>query len=438
MVVDFGAPTYNRRMSTVTANSAAPSAAAKPSLGEILANPKMVAIMALGAASGFPNQLTESAMQAWLKDSGVNLATIGLLTYVSLPYLFKFLWAPLLDRYPLPLLGRRRGWILVTQIALSVAIATFAVQNPATWLTPIALCALTIAFFSATQDIVIDAYRTDVSQPSERGLAAAANNLGYRTTAWVASALAFVVADWVGWQPAFLILAGVMLLFCIATYLAPEPHYTQQPPRSLAESVVVPLRELLATPSAAALILVVVLFKVGDAFALRLFTPFMMDVGFSKTEIALVLKAIFTTSSIIGAILGGVLMVRLGLLRSMLIFGVVQTLSNFLYYALALTGKNYVLMVVAVGIDNIAGSMGNIASVALIMALCDIRYSAFQYALLSAFALTPRYALGGPAGYIAQHGGWDTYYVVSVLLAVPGLLLVWFMRDKINQLDVPR
>ena len=426
-------------MSTVTANTEAASApAAKPSLREILANPKMVAIMALGAASGFPNQITESAMQAWLKDSGVNLATIGVLTYVALPYLFKFLWAPLLDRYPLPLLGRRRGWILVTQFALAIAIAAFAVQDPSTWLTPIAVCAVAIAFFSATQDIVIDAYRTDVSQPSERGLAAAANNLGYRTTAWAASAFALVVADWVGWRPAFLILAGVMLLFCIATCLAPEPKYSHATPNTLQESVIVPLKELLATPSAAALILLVVLFKVGDAFALRLFTPFMMDMGFSKTEIALVLKAIFVSSAIVGAIIGGVLMVSLGLFRSMLIFGVIQTLSNFLYYALALTGKNYLLMVVAVAVDNIAGSMGNIASVALIMALCDIRYSAFQYALMSAFALTPRYILGGPAGYIAERGGWDTYYVVSVLIAVPGLLLVWFMRDKLKQLDQPR
>jgi PAT family beta-lactamase induction signal transducer AmpG len=254
----------------------------------------------------------------------------------------------------------------------------------------------------------------------------------------VASAFAFLVADWVGWRPAFLILAGVMLLFGFATFRAPEPHYAEQPPRTLRESVVVPLRELLATPSAAALILLVVLFKVGDAFALRLFTPFMMDLGFSKTEIGLVLKGILTTSSIVGGILGGLFMVRLGLLRSMLIFGVLQTLSNFLYYALALTGKSYPLMVIAVGVDNIAGAMGNIASVALIMALCDIRYSAFQYALLSAFAMTPRYMLGGPAGYIAQQGGWDTYYIVSVLLAVPGLLLVWFMRDKIKQLDQPR
>jgi PAT family beta-lactamase induction signal transducer AmpG len=424
-------------MSTVTANTSASAPAAKPSLREILATPKMVAIMALGASSGFPNQITESAMQAWLKDSGVNLATIGVLTYVSLPYLFKFLWAPLLDRFPLPWLGRRRGWIVVTQVALALAIAAFAVQNPSTWLTPITVCAIAIAFFSATQDIVFDAYRTDVSQPSERGMAAAANNLGYRTSAWLASAFALVVADWVGWQPAFLILAGVMLLFCFATFMAPEPHYAQQPPRTLQESVVVPLRELLATPSAAALILLVVLFKVGDAFALRLFTPFMMDVGFSKTEIALVLKAIFTTSAIVGAVLGGIFMVKLGLLRSMLIFGVMQTLSNFLYYALALTGKSYPLMIVAVSVDNIAGAMGNIASVALIMALCDIRYSAFQYALLSAFALTPRYVLGGPAGYIAQQGGWDMYYVVSVLLAVPGLLLVWLMRDKIKELDRP-
>jgi PAT family beta-lactamase induction signal transducer AmpG len=181
----------------------------------------------------------------------------------------------------------------------------------------------------------------------------------------------------------------------------------------------------------------VILFKVGDAFALRLFTPFMMDVGFSKTEIALVLKALFTASAVAGAILGGVAMVRLGLLNSMLIFGVVQALSNLLYYALALTGKNYPLMIAAVSIDNIAGSMGNIAAVALIMALCDTRYSAFQYALLSAFALTPRYLLGGPAGWLADTAGWDRYYIVSVLLAMPGLLLVWLMREKIKQLDQP-
>jgi MFS transporter, PAT family, beta-lactamase induction signal transducer AmpG len=416
-----------------TATLAAP--ADKPKIREVLASPKMLAIVVLGAASGFPNQITESVLQAWMKDSGATNTTIGILSYVALPYLLKFLWAPLVDRYPLPLLGRRRGWVFVMQLALAVLIALFAVQSPAVSLTPIAICATAIVFFSATQDIAFDAWRTDVAKPSERGLAAAANNLGYRTSAWLASAFALVVADFLGWKPALLILAAVMAAFCVATWLAPEPEYQQQPPRTLRESVTTPLAELLGTPSAIAFIFLILLFKVGDAFALRLFTPFMMDVGFSKTEIALVLKALFTASAVAGAVLGGIWMIKLGLLRSMLIFGVLQAFSNLLYYLLAVAGKSYPLMITAVCVDNLAGAMGNIAMVALIMALCDVRYSAFQYALLSAIALTPRYLLGGPAGWLADRAGWDIYYVVSFLIAVPGLAVVWSMREKIVALD---
>lgn len=412
--------------------------AEKPKLKDVLASPKMLAIMVLGAASGFPNQITESALQAWLKDSGASNTDIGVMTYVALPYLLKFLWAPFIDRYPLPFLGRRRGWVFAVQIGLAIAIAAFAVQNPAASLTPITICAVMIVFLSATQDIAFDAYRTDVSKPHERGLAAAANNLGYRTAAWLASAFALVVADFFGWRPAFLILAAVMAAFCIATYFAPEPDYQAESPRTLGESVVTPLKELIGSPGAILFILLVVLFKAGDAFALKLFTPFMMDVGFSKTEIALVLKALFTGSAVAGAVLGGVLMVKLGLLRSMLIFGVLQAASNMLYYVLAITGKSYPIMVTAVVVDNMAGAMGNIASVALIMALCDIRFSAFQYALLSSIALLPRYSLGGPAGWVADRGGWDDYFVVSLLIALPGLVMVWFMRQKIHALDQRR
>jgi len=414
-----------------------PSAAAqpRPTLAGVLASPKLLAIMLLAAASGYPNQITETAFQAWLKDSGATNTTIGLLSYVSLPYLLKFIWAPLVDRYPLPLLGRRRGWILAMQIALAGAIALFALQNPAQSLTAITVCAVAIVFFSATQDIAIDAYRTDVSLPSERGPAAAVTNLGYRAAAWIAAAAALIVADYFGWRLAFLILAGVMALFCLVTWLAPEPDYHHRPPRSLRESVMEPLRELLGTPSAAVLIGVVLLFKVGDAFAMKLFTPFMMDVGFSKTEIALIVKALFTASAIAGSIAGGVLMVKLGLLRSMLIFGLLQAVTNLLYCALAAVGKSYALMVTAVVVEHIAGAMGNIASVALMMALCDLRYSAFQYALLSAIALLPRYSLGYPAGWVADHGGWYTYYVVSFAIALPGLAMVWLSRDKIDALD---
>ena len=394
----------------------------------------MLAILMLGAASGFPNQLTESALQAWLKDGGATNTTIGLMSYVAWPYLLKPLWAPLIDRYPLPFLGRRRGWILAMQIALAAGIALFALQNPASSLAPIAVCAVAIVFFSATQDIAIDAYRTDVAAPSERGLAAAATNLGYRSAAWTASALALVIAGAVGWRAAFLLLAGIMLLFCVATVRAPSSHNDYRP-RSLRESIVEPLRELLGTPSALTLLLVVLLFKVGDAFANKLFTPFMMDVGFTKIEIGLIVKALFTASALLGSVLGGILMVRLGLLRSMLAFGVLQALSNLLYCALAVAGKSYPIMAAAVIIEHIAGAMGGIALVALIMALCDARYTAFQYALLSALALLPRYSLGYPAGWIADHGGWYVYFVASFALALPGLAIVWWKRRQIEALD---
>ena len=398
----------------------------------------MLAIMALGAASGFPNQITESALQAWLKDAGSSNTKIGVLTYVAIPYLLKFLWAPLLDRYPLPLLGRRRGWMLVIQLALAVSIAALALQNPAISLSAVAVTALVIVFFSASQDIVIDAYRTDVSLPHERGVAAAANNLGYRACAWLAFAAALVIADAYGWRLAFLVLAAAMAAFALVTWLAPEPEYRAPPPTSLRQSVLEPLRDLLGSPGALGLIAVIVTFKIGGAVALKLFTPFLMDMGFSKTEIGLVAKAVLTSSAIVGGVLGGLWMVRLGLLRAMLLFGALQTVTTLAFYALAITGKSFPLMIAATAIENLSAAMGNIAEVALIMALCNSRFSAFQYALLSVLALLPRYLLGGPAGWMADHAGWSTYYLVTFLLGLPGLSLVWLMRERIAALDVSR
>ena len=409
---------------------------ARPQLRQVLASPKMLAILALGAASGFPNQITESALQGLLKDAAVSNTLIGAMTYVSLPYLLKVFWAPLVDRYTLPFLGRRRGWMLLMQLLLAAGIAALAFLDPRQGLQPLFLCAFAIVFFSATQDIAIDAWRTDVSLPSERGLAAAATNLGYRAASWLAVAAAFAIAHYAGsWRPAFLTLAVVMLLFCVATVRAPSSHNAYQP-RTLAESVIAPLRELLENPTTVSLLAVVLLFKVGDAFANKLFTPFMMDVGFSKLEIAFLVKVLFTASTIGGSILGGLLMVRLGLLRSMLAFGVLQALSNLLYCLLALAGKSYPIMVAAVVIEHVAGAMGGIALVALIMALCDLRYSAFQYALLSVLAVLPRYSLGYPAGWIADHAGWYGYFVTSFVLALPGLAIVWLKRRRIDALDV--
>ncbi|HYM43674.1 MAG TPA: MFS transporter [Steroidobacteraceae bacterium] len=415
----------------------ATSAGAERSILRVLASPKMVAIAALGAASGFPNQLTEGALQAWLKDSGATNTTIGIMSYVAVPYLLKFLWAPFIDRYPLPFLGRRRGWILLMQVVLAVALALMALQDPRQSLLPVTICAAAIVFFSATQDIAIDAWRADISLPEERGPAAAAANFGYRIFSYLALAAALIVAEYAGWRTAFLLLAAGMLLFCTITVLAPRSHNSYTP-RTLAESVVEPLRELLATPNAVALLAVVILFKIGDAFANKLFTPFVMDIGFSKAEVGALVKPLFTIGSLAGVALGAVVMVRLGLLRSMLTFGVLQALSNLLYCLLALAGKSYFVMALAVLVEHVAAAMGNIALVALIMALCDRRYSAFQYALLSVLALLPRYSLGYPAGLIADQGGWLVYFMASFALGLPGLAMVWFSRRHIQQLDQPR
>ena len=398
----------------------------------------MLVLIALGAASGYPNQITESALQGWLKDLHVSNTQIGVMSYVALPYLLKSLWAPLLDRYPLPILGRRRGWMLVTQLLIAATIAALAFQDPSQGLMGVAVCALAIVFFSASQDIVIDAYRTDLATPAERGPAAAAATLGYRAASYIAFALALLIADHFGWRIAFLVIAGLMALFAYSTLRSPEPEYHAPPPTSIQESVLGALRSLTSAPGALSLLGLVMVFKLGDAFALKLFTPFMMDVGFSKSEIALVVKAVFTTSGLIGAVLAGLWMVRLGLLRSMLLFGIMQAVSNLAYYVLALTGKNTVVMVIAVFIENLTHAMGNTAVVALMMGLCEVRFSAFQYALLSTLSQLPRYGLGWPAGWVADHAGWPTYYVVSFLLGIPGLAIVWLLRDRIRALDVRR
>jgi PAT family beta-lactamase induction signal transducer AmpG len=409
----------------------------RPGILGVLREPRMAFILLMGAASGFPNQLTESALQAWLKDFHLSNTRIGLLSYVALPYLLKFLWAPLLDRFAPPWLGRRRSWIALLQFLLAGAIGLLAFQDPATGLGAAALVALLIAFLSASQDIVIDAWRADVATPAERGAAAAAAGLGYRAAAWLAFALALVVAEQAGWPTAFTLLAFCMVLLALACLRAPEPAALPAPAPGLRGALLEPLAELFATPGARALVALILVFKLGDAFALKFFTPFLMDLGFSKLEIGVVAKAVFTGASIAGAVAGGLWMVRLGLAASMLTFGALQALSNLAYVGLALAGKNFAIMLTAVAVENFAHAMGNVALVAVIMGLCDRRFSAFQYALLSVIAQLPRYALGAPAGWVADHAGWSGYYLISFALGMPGLAATWWLRGRLAALDRP-
>lgn len=408
-----------------------------PTLLESLGNRRIAAVLLMGLASGLPYNLTDSTLQAWLKDTGLSNTTIGLLSLIGLAYTLKPLWAPLLDRYAVPVLGRRRGWILFFQVALSAALAWMAFHGPERGLVPFVLLALLVAVLSASQDIVIDAWRTDLVSGAERGPAATGANLGYRASAWFAFSGALILADLVGWRATYLVMAGVMLALTLATLWAPEPEARAAPPRSLAEAVTAPLAQLLGNPGMVSLLLALVLYKVGDAFALKLFTPFLMDVGFSKTEIGAVTKTLMLAASVSGAIVGGVWMVKLGLVRALLVFGFLQALANLGYMAVALAGKDMTVMALAVFADNFVGAMGNTALVVFIMALCDARFSAFQYALLSAIAVLPRNVLGAPAGFLSDAIGWPAFFLATFFTALPGLAMVWWLRARVAALDRP-
>lgn len=411
------------------------TAKARPRFRDVLREPRMIAVLALGLASGLPYNLTDGTLQAWLKDYGTSNTKIGLLTLVGLPYAWKFLWAPLMDRFQLPYLGRRRGWIFTMQLLLAGVIGASAFYSPSSALGIVALLALTIAFLSASQDIVINAYTADISRPHERGLAATATSIGYRAAAWFSFSIALIIAQFYGWRAAYLMMAAAMAALAIGTLFAPEPHSRHGTPGTLRESVVVPLRQLLSGQGALALVVMLVVYKVGDAFSLRLFTPFLMDLGFSKAEIGVVTKTTMAVATISGTVIGGLWMVRMGLYRALFWFGIFQAISNLTYMVLATAGKNHVLMISAIAVDNLAGGMGSVALTALLLALCDARYSAFQFALLSAIAVIPRTYLGVPAGWLADSAGWPTFYLISFIIALPGIVMVWMLRDRIREID---
>jgi PAT family beta-lactamase induction signal transducer AmpG len=310
-----------------------------------------------------------------------------------------------------------------------------AYHGPEGGLTSLALVALVVAVLSASQDIVIDAWRTDLVSSVERGPAATATNLGYRAASWFAFSGALILADFAGWRVTYLVMACCMAGFMFVTAFTPEPQSRVPPPRTLAEAVRGPLAQLLTNDGMLLLIAALVLYKVGDAFALKLFTPFLMDVGFTKTEIGAVTKTVMLIANIAGAVVGGLLMMRLGLVRALFGFGLLQAVANLGYAAVAVTGHDIFVMAIAVFVDNFVGAMGNTALVVFIMGLCDVRFSAFQYALLSALAVLPRNVLGAPAGFLSDEIGWAAFFVVTFFTALPGLAMVWWQRERIAALE---
>jgi PAT family beta-lactamase induction signal transducer AmpG len=406
---------------------------------QVVRSPRVAAVLFLGFASGLPLALSSGTLQAWMTVAGVDIKTIGLFSLVGLPYTVKFLWAPVMDRYAPAFLGRRRGWVAVTQLALIGVIAVMGAMDPTR--SPLALAglAMLLAFASASQDVVVDAYRTDVLTEKERGLGAAVSVLGYRIALLISGALALVLSDQIGWRNTYWLMAGLMGIGLLAALFGPEPDEQVRPPRTLAEAVVGPLKEFFGRPEAVVTLLLIVLYKLGDAFAGSLTTAFLIrGVGFTPTDVGAINKGLGLIATIVGALFGGGLMVRLGLYRSLLLFGVLQAVSNLSFMVLAWAGKSYALMIVAVAFENIAGGMGTAAFVALLMALCDHRFSATQFALLSALAAVGRVFVGPPSGFLVDAVGWVWFFFCTFLVALPGLLLLWRLRRRVSALEHAR
>lgn len=395
-------------------------------------------MLVLGFASGLPLALTSGTLQAWATVEGVPLQEIGFLTLVGTAYTIKFLWAPLVDRYVPPLLGRRRGWMLVTQLLLALAIMAMGALSPSSALMPLAMIAVLVAFLSATQDIAFDAYCTDVLRKEERGAGAAIKVMGYRLAMIVSGGLALILADqWIGWGNTYMLMGGLMLLCALATLWAPEPEHVARAPRSLREAVAEPLHEFFTRRGALAVLLLIVLYKLGDAFAGALSTTFLIrGAGFTPTEVGTVNKVLGLAATIIGALAGGSLMSRWGLYRSLMAFGLLQAVSNLAYWLIAVSPKNIWLMATGVGIENLCGGLGTASFVGLLMALCRQRFSATQFALLSALSAVGRTYLAGPlTPPLVEHMGWPGFFLLTVVIALPGLALLKILRGTIESME---
>jgi PAT family beta-lactamase induction signal transducer AmpG len=403
---------------------------------EVFKNRRIGIMVLLGFSSGLPLALTGGTLQAWMAVAGVDFHTIGLFSLVGLPYTLKFLWSPVMDRFVPPWLGRRRGWILSSQLILMLSIAAMGFGSPKNAPGALAVLALIVAFSSASQDIVVDAYRTDVLHEQERGVGAAVFVTGYRIAMLISGALAMILSDRIGWRNTYFLMAAVMLVGITASLFGPEPESPATAPRSLQEAVWGPLENFFTRKASLLILLLIVLYKLADAYAGTMTTAFLIrGAGFSPTDVGTVNKGLGLISLIIGATAGGTMMIRFGLFRSLLLFGVLQAVSILSFIPLVWMGKSYPLMILAVAFENFTGGMGTAAFISLLMALCDHRYSATQFALLSSLASLGRVFIAPTSGYVVESLGWTNFFVIAVLTAAPGLLMLWQLRSVISGLD---
>jgi len=393
----------------------------------------MAVLFALGFASGLPLYLTGQTLQAWLSDAGVPLPEIAAMSSVGLAYTFKFAWAPLLDRFQLPVLGRRRGWVLAFQIALVVAIGGMGLVDPVAQPALLSIVAVVVVVLSASLDVVLDAYNTDLLAPEERAAGASVYVLGYRVAIVVTGTIALMMADVVPWSVVYATMAVLMAVGIVATLLAEEPAAPALPPASLAAAITRPFIELwrrLGPVTLGVVLAFTVIYKFGDSFAQSLLLAFLhRGAGFELSQIAAVNQVFGLAGILLGGLAAGSLVARFGLRRMLVAFGVLQAATNLLYAVLAVTGKSFVVFGAAVLFDNLANTMGTAAFVAVLMSVCTSAVSATQFALLTSLSSVGQRVFGPLASDVVAAVDWSGFFAVTSVMALPGLALAgWVVR----------
>ena len=434
----------------------------------VYTNRRVLSLLFFGFSSGLPLALTFGTLSLWLAEVGVSKTTIGLFALMGIPYTFKFVWAPVVDRTSIPYLGhwlgRRRGWAVATQLALMLTITGLGATDPVARPGVTALLALLVAFCSATQDIVIDAYRVEILETHQYGAGAATIVLGYRLGMLVSGAGALYLATYVSWFAtyglmALLVTVGIITVLVnpepevrrspelaeqeerIARYLEARPHLRGKWGRVLAwlyGAIIAPFAEFMGRRGWALVLLFILLYKFGDALAGVMGNPFYVELGFTKIQIANISKAFGLAATILGGILGGVLVNRIGIIKSLIVCGILQMLSNLMFALLAVAGDDVVLLAVTIAIENLSGGMGTAAFVAYLSSLCNVAYTATQYALLSSFMAFGRTLLSSSGGWLADHMAWVTFFALTTAAAVPGLLLLVWITKRFPQVSPKR
>lgn len=389
-------------------------------------NRRMLICVFTGFTSGLPLYILISLIPAWLRTEGVDLSTIGLFAIIQFPYAWKFVWSPFMDRYVPPFLGRRRGWLLITQVALLMVIAMFGMFEPQQSIWMIAALSAAVAFFSASQDIVIDAYRREILPDAELGLGNSIHINAYRISGLIPGSLALILADHLPWDTVFQI-TGLFMLVGIGMTLAVKEKQLI-PPRTLKEAIVDPFKEFIGRNGikyALFMLCFMFLYKIGDNMATALATPFYLDMGFTKTEIGIIAKNAALWPAIIGGMLGGLLMIKIGINRALWLFGVVQMVTIVGFVILSTLGNDKVALAIVISMEYLGVGLGTAAFTAFIARSTHPRYTATQFALFSAFMAVPRTFANASVGYIIDAVGWTNFFIICTLIAIPGMLLLF-------------